>query len=77
MMLCISGLSVSVVHCLDGPQFNYSPVEGHLCGFCVLLHSQSCLALCNPIACQAPLSMAFPRQEYRSGFSFPSFVDYD
>ena len=24
---------------------------------------------------QAPLSMGFPRQEYRSGFSFPSLGD--
>ena len=31
--------------------------------------------LCDPmdcVACQAPLSMGFPRQEYRSGLSFPS-----
>ena len=27
------------------------------------------------IACQAPLSMEFPRQEYWSGLSFPSLGD--
>ena len=32
--------------------------------------TQSCPTLCDPtdcVACQAPLSMGFPRQEYRSG----------
>ena len=36
--------------------------------------AQSCPTLCNPmdyIACQAPLSIEFFRQEYRSGFPFP------
>ena len=36
---------------------------------------QSCLTLCDPmdcIACQAPLSMGFSRQEYWSGLPFPS-----
>ena len=35
---------------------------------------QSCLTLCDPvdyIACQAPLSMGFPRQEYWSGLPCP------
>ena len=27
------------------------------------------------VACQAPLSMGFPRQEYWSGFPFPSLGD--
>ena len=27
------------------------------------------------VACQAPLSMGFPRQEYRSGLPFPSLGD--
>ena len=33
------------------------------------LVTQSCLTLCDPMDCspQAPLSMGFPRQEYRSG----------
>ena len=34
-----------------------------------------CLTLCDPmdyIACQAPLSMEFPRQEDWSGLPFPS-----
>ena len=35
---------------------------------------QSCPILCNPMDCslQAPLSMEFSRQEYRSGLPFPS-----
>ena len=35
---------------------------------------QSCPTLCNPmtVARQAPLSMGFSRQEYRSGLPFPS-----
>ena len=39
---------------------------------CVLL-TQSCSTVCDPwtIACQASLSMEFPRQEYWSGLSFP------
>ena len=36
--------------------------------------AQSCLTLCDPwtVARQAPLSMGFSRQEYWSGFPFPS-----
>ena len=35
---------------------------------------QSCPTLVTPwtVACQAPLSMGFPRQEYWSGLPFPS-----
>ena len=36
---------------------------------------QSCLTLCDPmdyIACQAPLSKGFSKQEYWSGLPFPS-----
>ena len=38
------------------------------------LVTKSCLALATPwtVACQAPLSMGFSRQEYLSGFPFPS-----
>ena len=43
-------------------------------GNCVkVLVAQSCLTLCNPMNCiahQAPLSMGFCRQEYRSGLPF-------
>ena len=38
------------------------------------VRTQVCPILCNPvnyIAHQAPLSMAFPRQEYWNGLSFP------
>ena len=37
--------------------------------------THSCPTLCDPIdyiACQAPLSMEFPTQEYWSGLPFPS-----
>ena len=33
--------------------------------------AQSCPTLCGPMD-QAPPSMGFPRQEYRSGLPFPS-----
>ena len=35
--------------------------------------AQSCLTLASPwtVACQAPLSMGFSRQEYWSGLPFP------
>ena len=38
------------------------------------LVSKSCLTLVTPwtAACQAPLSIGFPRQEYWSGVPFPS-----
>ena len=38
------------------------------------LVAKSCLALETPytVACQAPLSMAFSREEYWSGLPFPS-----
>ena len=38
------------------------------------LSTKSCLTLVTPwtVACQAPLSMRFPRQEYWSGLPFPS-----
>ena len=38
------------------------------------LVSKSCLTLATPwaVACQAPLSMGFSRQEYWSGLPFPS-----
>ena len=37
----------------------------------VCVCTQSCLTLCDPIDCQAPLSMEFSRQEYWSGLPFP------
>ena len=43
----------------------------------VVLIAQSCLTHCDPtdyIIHQVPLSMGFSRQEYWSGFSFPSPV---
>ena len=45
-------------------------------GVCVRVRvAQSCPTLCDPmdyIACQAPLSMEFSRQQYWSGLPFPS-----
>ena len=45
--------------------------------FVCCLAAQSCLTLRNPwpVACQAPLSIGFPRQEYWSGLTFPSAGD--
>ena len=34
--------------------------------------AQSCLTLYNPVACKAPQSMGFTRQEYWSGLPFSS-----
>ena len=41
---------------------------------CMSMHVQSCPTLCDPVvvACQAPLSMGFSRQESWSGLPFPS-----
>ena len=38
------------------------------------MYAQQCLTLCDPwtVACQAPLSMGFSRQEYWSGLTFSS-----
>ena len=49
-----------------------SPQYG--CCFCCCWVAKSCLSLVTPwtIAHQAPLSVGFPRQEYWSGFPFPS-----
>ena len=37
------------------------------------MHAQLCLTVCDPWmgACQVPLSMKFPRQEYWNGLPFP------
>ena len=44
----------------------------HICESYYVLGAQSCPALCDPMdcSCQAPLSMAFLRQEYWSGLPF-------
>ena len=41
---------------------------------CCCLVAKSCLTLSvtQTVACQVPLSMGFPRQEYWSGLPFPS-----
>ena len=45
-----------------------------LWGCCGGLVAKSCPTLVTPstVACQAPLSVGFPRQEYWGGLSFPS-----
>ena len=45
---------------------------------CYCLVTKSCLTLCDPMNCialQAPLSMGFSKQEYRSGLPFPTARD--
>ena len=37
-----------------------------------MLVTDSCLTLCDPMDCQAPLSMELSRQEYWSGLPCPS-----
>ena len=57
---------------LDCSNYSYSRL------FCSVLVAQSCSTLCNLMdcaACQAPLSMAFSRQEYQSRSPFPFSKD--
>ena len=55
--------------------FNCSPktITTLLIGYDGGLVTELCLTLVTPwtVACQAPLSMGFPRQEYWSGLPFP------
>ena len=58
------------------PIITYRCIICHLFIICLsacVLVAQLCLTLCNPwtIACQGPLSMGFPWQEYWSGLPFP------
>ena len=58
--------------CWKGPQGMF---VFYLCVcVCVYVCAQLCLTLCDPMDCsyQAPLSIDFSRQEYRSGWPFPS-----
>ena len=50
-----------------------SYIENVPCCCCSRLFAKSCLTLAAPwtVACQDPLSMRFPRQEYWSGLQFP------
>ena len=43
---------------------------------CLVIQLCSTLRLFGTIACMAPLSMGFPRQEYWSGLPFPLPVDF-
>ena len=57
------------------PLLKIFTTNGWFCGCYCLVLKESCLTLCDPMdpreACQAPLSMGFPRQEYWSGLPFP------
>ena len=59
LLLAISGKGVRYI---DGQKESESEV------------AQSCPALCDPwtVACQAPPSMEFSKQEYSRGLPFPS-----
>ena len=56
---------------------NHKLYNKPLINYLVGLVAKSCLTLVTPwtVACQAPLSMGFSRQEYWSGLSFPSLGD--
>ena len=60
-----------------GNLVNYKPQSGQLlCSKWKVWTAQSCLTLCDTmgtVACQAPLSMDFSRQEYRSVLAFIPF----
>ena len=43
--------------------------------YCLVTKSYPTLVTPWIVACQAPLSMEFPRQEYRSRLPFPSLGD--
>ena len=65
-------LFVCVCVCVCVNFSNMCGVHKSLCCCCLL--AKSCLTLWTPwtIACQAPLSMGFPRQEYWSRLPYPS-----
>ena len=72
---CLTFLNSNELTCLCMSLLvNISKRSVHFIYFCYCsLVIKSCLTLCNTwtVACQAPLSMGFPRQEYWSGLSFP------
>ena len=57
------------------PLFTYCEIICYIHESTKVLVAQLCPTLCSPtdyIACQAPLSMGFSRQEYWSGLPFPN-----
>ena len=63
---------------IDGTEYDgKEDIRKLHCGAKLCLVTQLCLSVCGPwtIACQAPLSMGFPRQEYWSGLPFPPSED--
>ena len=73
---CLTFLNSNELTCLCMSLLvNISKRSVHFIYFCYCsLVIKSCLTLYNTwtVACQAPLSMGFPRQEYWSGLPFPS-----
>ena len=49
----------------------YTTRPTHSMECCVHSVAPSCLTLCDPMDCQAPLSMGFSKQQYWSGEPFP------
>ena len=75
----LNGEKVKAISLKSGTRQGYSLLPllsnstgGHCC--CCYLVTKSSLTLETPwtAACQVPLSMEFPRQEYWSGLPFPS-----
>ena len=57
------------------PPENACMLKCNYFGYTVVVQSNSCVQLFvtrKTVACQAPLSMGFPRQEYQSGLPFSS-----
>ena len=50
-----------------------------VCGGVLCVHALSCSTLSTlwTVACQAPLSVPFPRKEYRGGLPFPTPKETD
>ena len=59
------------INFLGSSDFNLG-VSPYGSSVCCALVAQSYPTVCNPMDCQAPLSMRFSRQEYWSGLPFPS-----
>ena len=65
---CFDMIPIDSLFGLDSYYLAGSGLRDHIV---LCLVAQSCLTLCNPMSCQAPLSMGFPRQEHWSGLPCP------
>ena len=63
------GIKLSII---DNTQKYFNKTKGFLLGFCSVAKSCSTLATPWTVACQAPLSTGFSRQEWWSGLPFPT-----